>query len=289
MRVPPRLTSLVEDVLPAPLMRRLRVAYFDERRRRYRRRVVEHTYGGVRHRVLIASEYAERYDYDWPELPEVQWLKRRRLTPGARVFDIGASVGVIAMMLADAVGPDGVVVALEALPEDADTLARNAELNGMTNLVALHAAVARKSGTVPFGRHGSVDDGSRRWGDRAVPAYSIDDLARRYGAPDVVFVDVEGYELEALRGATETLASGPDWMVEVHDPGRLVAYGATSTDILDAFLTAGYEVSVLIERRGPGEEPRSLDEVPAEWLSDRFFALATRGTARAATPSRGPG
>src|SRR4051812_28951127 len=97
-RIPPRLTALAERALPAPVIRRLRVGYFDLRRRRYPKRVVEHSYAGVRHRVVISSEYAERYDGDWPELAEIQWLQERRLKPGARVFDLGASVGVIAMM-----------------------------------------------------------------------------------------------------------------------------------------------------------------------------------------------
>src|SRR2546421_5328415 len=127
----PGLIQLAERALPAPLLRRVRVTYWDWRRRRHPKRVVEHTYAGVRHRVLIESEYAERYDMDYAELEEVAWLKRGRLRPGARVFDLGASVGVVAMMLADVVGPEGQVVALEAHPGDAGTLQRNKELNDL--------------------------------------------------------------------------------------------------------------------------------------------------------------
>jgi FkbM family methyltransferase len=272
--IPPKLTRFAERTLPAALVRRLRVAYFDQRRRRYPVRVVEHSYAGVPHKVVIASEYAERYDQSWYEPAEIAWLRQRRLAAGARVFDCGASVGVIAMMLADIVGTAGQVVALEAHAEDAEVLARNQRLNDLPQLVPLHAAVAARSGTLAFGRHGSVDDGSRRWGDRAVPALSIDDLTRRYGTPDVVFVDVEGYELEALRGASETLAAGPDLMIEVHDRGRLEPYGASSAAVLDCLAAAGYEVSVLLAGLGL-EALRPLADVPPEWLEGRFFALAT--------------
>jgi FkbM family methyltransferase len=274
-RIPPQLTRLAERVLPPSLVRALRVAYFDLRRRRYPRRIVEHAYAGTRHRVLIASEYAERYDHDWYEPPEIAWLRRRRLVPGARVFDCGASIGVIAMMLADVVGAGGQVVALEAHAGDAAALTRNRDLNELSQLLPLHAAVASSSGSVPFGRHGSVDDGSRRWGDQAVPAWSIDDLARRYGPPDVVFIDVEGYELEALRGAQETLAAGPDWMVEVHDPGRLGAYRATTEAVLDHLRGNGYDVTVLLDGL-PLEHALPLADAPPEWLRSRFFALASR-------------
>jgi FkbM family methyltransferase len=192
------------------------------------------------------------------------------------------------MMLADAVGPDGQVVALEAHPGDAATLQRNKELNDLPQLVCLHAAVARENGTVPFGRHGSVDDGSGRWGAEQVPAHSIDELARRYGPPDVVFVDVEGYELEALRGATETLAAGPDWFVEVHYPEQLAQYGASSLEVLACLQDAGYAISTLQDagymvmpdgRRQAIAAPQPLAETPPELLTRRFFALATRRAA----------
>ena len=54
------------------------------------------------------------YDHDWPELPEIALLKQHGLRPGARVFDIGAHQGVVALMLSKTVGPEGFVLAVEA-------------------------------------------------------------------------------------------------------------------------------------------------------------------------------
>ena len=51
----------------------------------------------------------------------------------------------------------------------------------------------------------------------------------KYGVPDVVFIDVEGFEHEALMGASETLRAGPDWFVEVHHPQELARYGTASS------------------------------------------------------------
>jgi FkbM family methyltransferase len=280
------LVTASERALPASLMRALRVYKFDRARRRHRDRIVEHTYAGVPHRVLIASDYAEKYDHDLPALQEILWLRERGLKPGARVFDLGASAGVIAIMLADAVGPQGQVIALEAHPDDAEMARANRDLNGLAQLECLHAAVARESGEVVFARNGSVDDGSRRWGALRVPAFSIDDLAARYGPPDVVFVDVEGYEHEALLGAPVTLAAGPDWFVEVHE--ELHRYGASHDDVVGLFRRAGYDLFAAADspyvRLESGEVVAMhpvvpFDEAPPELVRRRFFLLATRPAA----------
>ena len=74
-------------------------------RARFHERIVCHRYGDRDLQVVIASQYGQRYDHDWSELAEIAALKQGRLRPGALVFDLGASYGVIAMMLASAVTP----------------------------------------------------------------------------------------------------------------------------------------------------------------------------------------
>ncbi len=51
---------------------------------------------------------------------------------------------------------------------------------------------------------------------------TIDGLASRFGLPDVVLIDVEGYESHVLAGAANTLALGAtDFLVEIHDETTL--------------------------------------------------------------------
>jgi len=279
----PRLKRIAERVLPAPWLRALRVWKFRSERRRYGERLLEHAYAGDRFKVVIASSYGEKYDYDWPELAEVAMLRQGRLGPGALVFDLGASYGVIAMMLASVVGPTGRVIALEAHPSDFELARRNADLNGLSQLHCLHGAVARTSGEIVFGLNGQIDDGQRKWGELLVPAWSIDDLSVEYGMPDVVFIDVEGFEHEALLGASETLRAGPDWFIEVHRPEELARYGTAShRQILECFDRRHYDLFAASDRlmlrdRQTLQSLTSfspLDQVAPQILDKRFFLIA---------------
>lgn len=55
-------------------------------------------------------------------------------------------------------------------------------------------------------------------GDLRVTAVcvTLDHAAATYGVPDMVVVDVEGFEVQALAGAGELLMSGASWLVEFH-------------------------------------------------------------------------
>jgi|tagenome__1003787_1003787.scaffolds.fasta_scaffold20969669_2 FkbM family methyltransferase len=273
--------SLALRLMPQPMLRRLRVARFEREHRAFDSRIVEHDYAGRRLQIRIATPYGERYDRDWPELEELRFLRAHKLRPGARVFDLGASHGIVALMLADAVGPQGEVIALEADPTEAAAAQENADVNGVAQLRCLHAAAGRYSGTIAFGLNGEVADADASWGAQQIEAWSVDDLAKRHGAPDLVFIDVEGFEQEVLAGASGTLAARPDWFVEVHVGDKLGKFGGSVEAILEHFPPDAYDLYA-----GPDDlriapdgtlfqeaEFRPVAEV-GDLLSQRFFLVA---------------
>lgn len=266
---------LVRALLPDRVLGRLRSAKIRHMVARYPRRVVQHRYGGLELRLELRDPLAEGwYDKDWPSPPEMELLKRRGLRPGGRVFDLGAHQGVVALMLADAVGPTGQVIAVEASEHNFAAACRNRELNSSLapRLHLVHAAVAETPGELMFneGLNGQVEDGSGQWGRVQVPALTIDDLTEKFGPPDVLYLDLEGYECAALRGADRTLARCPDCFIEVHVGHGLEKFGGSVDQILAYFPSSSYELKAATEddqmfvplRRG---EPLT---------NSRFFLLA---------------
>lgn len=263
--------QFVKAIVPKRWWNRLRVLRVRYMRARFRRRRVRHNYGGFDLEVeLVDPMGAGWYDHDYAELHEVALLKQHGLRPGARVFDIGAHQCVVAMMLAKTVGQQGFVLAVEASPENCQAGEQNRKLNGIENCRILHAAGAAQSGKLTFNRgtNGQVDDGSGDWGKIEVDAYSVDDLANQFGAPDVLFIDVEGFECELLRGAQKTLAAMPDCFVEVHVNAGLEKYGGSVSKLLNLF-PAGYQFFAA----SPDRPFAPLKEDSAVLL-DRFFLVA---------------
>src|SRR5438552_4198860 len=183
---------LARRLLPDRVLGWLRSARIRRMVSSYSRRIVRHNYGGRALRIELCDPLAQGwYDNDWAELPEVVLLKRHGLRPGGRVFDIGAHQGIVALMLADAVGPTGHVIAVEASPHNFSAACRNRELNASlaSQLHVVHAAIADSPGHLLFneGLNGQVEDGSGSWGRVKVPARTIDDLTEEFGPPDVIY------------------------------------------------------------------------------------------------------
>ncbi|MHB8470287.1 MAG: FkbM family methyltransferase [Gaiellaceae bacterium] len=185
-------------------------------------------------------------------LEEIELLRRHRLREGALVFDLGAHQGIVALVLAAAVGPRGRVIAVEASAHNSAIAALNCAENDAPNISVVAAAVGERSGTIDFGQglNGRVAGYGGDWGRVSVRAVTVDELGHEFGFPDVVFVDVEGWEQHVLRGASETLRRRPDWFVEVHAGGTLEAAGSSVDGVLAFFPGEEFELVASSENRG---------------------------------------
>jgi FkbM family methyltransferase len=245
------LRAAAKLVLPQAVANQLRVAAYRRELRRFRPYQVRRTRAGYPFDLWISDPTAKSwYDSDAPEIreeipPEMSFLTQHRLRPGAVVFDCGAFQCLIAMILGKFVGATGKVVAVEASPHNCEAAIRNCQLNQFGNIEVINAAVSGTLDPVEFNcrANGQVDDGTGAWGKITVPSLSVDELTRRYGPPDVLFVDVEGFESKVLRGAIDTLSRyHPDCFFEMHVGCGLEKFGGSVKSIADSFIELGYRL-----------------------------------------------
>lgn len=287
--MPPKLRSLTRAYLPAWVYGRMRARRIRRYVDRYVPSTITHDYAGLPLTLHLHDPLAEGwYDRDWDEPAEIAELRRGRLRPGARVLDVGAHQGVVALILARMVGETGSVVAVEAERHNVAVAQLNAETNRAGNLTVIHAAAGATAGWLPFADSLNGYVVARAGpGSVAVPAVTIDDLADRYGDPDVVLIDVEGYESHVLRGAATLIAKRrTDFCIEVHSAALLSAVGSTAADVLKPFTDAQYDLFAA----PAGDTPPGLgsQELATDWrrvgwksaaeLAGRRFFLVARPT-----------
>jgi FkbM family methyltransferase len=129
------------------------------------------------------------------------------LRPGDSYVDAGANIGQLVLAASRRVGPTGHVLGVEAHPAVYRYLEGNLALNDVDNALAVHCALGAEVGEVTFTSRRSDDqnyvstDGVVR-----VPMRPLDEV-REAGPVRLLKLDVEGYELPVLEGASRTLAA----------------------------------------------------------------------------------
>jgi FkbM family methyltransferase len=140
--------------------------------------------------------------------------------PGDIVWDLGANVGIASLVISQLVGPSGLVVAVEPDPINYKFLVRNLERHKVTNVEPVNCAISDHVGKELFFSDGTMFSGlasARRDGvireqignSVEIGTETLDSLALRYRRPNFIKMDIEGAEIEALRGGADTLAERP--------------------------------------------------------------------------------
>jgi len=133
--------------------------------------------------------------------------------PGNYVIDAGACWGDTALYFAHLAGKDGRVYSFEFIPSNLQILRKNLGLNpGLSERVhVVERAVWGESDLRLYyrdrGPGSNVSFDQNGGSDGSVTTLTIDDLVVNNGLPQVDFIkmDIEGAELQALRGAARTL------------------------------------------------------------------------------------
>jgi len=176
------------------------------------------------------------------------------LSPGATFIDVGAHIGYYSLKAAVIVGPTGHVLSIEPNPQTLPKLRANIEASSDRMATVWPVACAASESTLQFyaapesntGESSLSKENASQEG-AAPKAYSVrarplDGIVKeaRLDRVDVIKIDVEGAELEVLKGAARTLDEYRPVLIIELVPDQLKSMGA-SVDQVTQFLAAhGY-------------------------------------------------
>ncbi len=189
------------------------------------RPTAEVTLLGTKHRLRSVARSKSQGDRDYAVL---QALARGRHC----ILDVGANVGLTTLVMAKTMAADGHVFAFEASEHGSYLIRENAMLNDLSERVTVvNALIADRSG-LALDFYGDAASGSAS----IIPGYldhhrplskatlALDDfIAHASIAPELIKIDVEGAELQAIAGLRQTMQTiRPILFVELHTWGDVV-------------------------------------------------------------------
>jgi FkbM family methyltransferase len=170
-----------------------------------------------------------------PDYEPVAWVTPQS---GAVFLDVGAYIGPYAILAARASGAAGRVLALEPDPKNRRQLDKNLALNEISNCTVVPLAAWSRAGRIGWRTADQPDwhRASEEANALTTEAITLDDLVARHKLDrvDWIKMDIEGGEVEALRGALVILQRfHPTLFIEIHE---------TAAELKSFLIPLGYRV-----------------------------------------------
>jgi FkbM family methyltransferase len=184
-------------------------------------------------------------------------LLRSVLRPGMTAVDVGANIGVYSAFLADLVKPNGRVYAFEPEPRNFGFLEERASRSPC--IVPVRAAVGEHSGMLKLylsddlnvDHHTYYAGEGRR--STEVQVIRLDEFVTTGTRIDFIKLDIQGYELQALKGALRVLTENYDVKLLLeYWPYGLRRAGTEPIELLRFLEMLGFTLSMT---NGVGSEP----------------------------------
>lgn len=177
------------------------------------------------------------------------------INKGDIIFDIGGNIGQTAMMMAKQAGQDGYVYSFEPFPATYNNFEYNLELNpSIKNISPVKIAFGSVPGSLQMYADCETNSGANRMlpgslqaeNTETVPVTSIDKFMGENAISrlDFIKIDVEGFEMEVLKGAYATLKKyKPRLFVELDD-ANLKNQGSSAAGVCSYLAELGYTIFI---------------------------------------------
>jgi FkbM family methyltransferase len=190
--------------------------------------ILQGTLRGKKWKVGSATHGCWLGSYEYAKQQALQ----REIKPGQVVYDIGANAGFYTLLASVLVGENGHIYSFEPLPGNLLELRNHLKINGIQNCTVIDAAASSSEGEAIFDPSGDRCTGHlAESGTLRVRTVTLDGLVSRneIRPPNLMKVDIEGAELECLRGARRVIQEfRPVIFLATHGP----EVHAASVDLL---------------------------------------------------------
>lgn len=178
-------------------------------------------------------------------------------------INIGANIGLYSCLLANLINSDKKVLAIEPTPGALQLLETNIKHNNNQNKIIVYKGIATDSPglskiNIIEGKeeYSSVGDISHFAVEMEKPismdihGETVDNLVARFNLqPGIIVIDVEGYELQVLNGAIETIRKYKPIIISELDDKLLKNLNSTSFQAVQLLEKNGYSVTGLDNRK----------------------------------------
>lgn len=213
------------------------------------------------------------------------WIERE-VKPGMRVIDVGAHVGFFTLTMGSLVGAQGRVFAFEPAEENLQYLRENIARNGMKHVEVFPYAVGPTSEMRKFHITGSSDSHGFYAHPLTETIRTVD--VRQVALDDVISdridlikIDVEGAELEALSGMSALLERCKNLRVIIEwNPACMGDAGYEPLSLPQKLQALGFDLVVLDDRRGEARTIESTMQAVAEGRTEPSWYVNLAGRRR---------
>jgi len=163
--------------------------------------------------LVISKNDGQNYYYDGQYEPGTLHVMSKCLRANDTFVDAGASIGQMSFFAANIIGKKGMVLSFEPHVQRYSSLVRGIELNQMKNVVAYNSGLGEIEETLKLyinRASPSLISNEKKITDfEEVRIMQLDSVLEQERKKDVrmIKIDVEGFELKVLKGATRLLSS----------------------------------------------------------------------------------
>ena len=246
------------------------------KKRTFKPYTIKRTLSGMDFEFLIADSVGK----DWYDAPvsttysELDYAREKVLEPGEIIVEFGAHHGYKTCYFAKLIGEKGKIVSVEPSSFNTDVIKQNLKLNNIKNVEVITKAGGEKAGDkarFSFSSNSSIQEG-HKVGTFEAEITTIDSFAKLH--PTLLKIDVEGYEIEVLKGAQKVLKTRPKIMLEIHT-AQLTQRGFSVQDVFDLMDLTDYDVELM-------EEPKvyPLGDIKDIKTNVQMYALPKKTSAK---------